>query len=138
MTYFYKALKKYNRSVFFSSTTFSDGLPLIHSLPFRNSKKYDLSLYLSHMMVASHAGDFRGARISSLPTRDEIRASLKTPAWEANMMVERVNRSLRCYSRGSDFFFSKKIIFVTKCRIQNHVICRFLLYMLLFWKKKKM
>ena len=75
-------------------------------------------------MVASHAGDFRGARISSLPTRDEIRASLKTPAWKANMMVERVNRSLRCYSRGSDFFFSKKIIFVTKCRIQNHVICR--------------
>ena len=59
-------------------------------------------------MVTSHAGDFRGARISSLPTRDEIRASLKTPAWEANMMVERVNRSLRCYSRGSDFFFNQK------------------------------
>ena len=132
MTYFYKPLKKYNRSVFLSSTTFSDGLPLIHSLPFRNNKKYDLSFYLSHMMVASHASGFRGARISSLPARDEIRASLKTPAWEANMMVERVNRSSRCYSR------SKKLIFVAKYRIQNHVICRFLLYMLLFWKKKKM
>ena len=35
----------------FSSTTFSDGLPLTHGLPFRNSKKYDLSLCLSHMMV---------------------------------------------------------------------------------------
>ena len=43
---------KYNRSgFFFSSTTFSDGLSLIHGLPFRNSKKYDISLYLSHMMV---------------------------------------------------------------------------------------
>ena len=83
-------------------------------------------------MVASHVGGFRGARISSLPARDEIRASLKTPAWEANMMVERVNRSSRCYSR------SKKIIFVAKYRIQNNVIWRFLLYMLLFWKKKKM
>ena len=34
--------------------------------------------------VASHAGVFRGARFSSLPTgRDERRASLKTPVWEA-------------------------------------------------------
>ena len=69
------------------------------------------------MMVASHAGDFRGARISSLPTRDEIRASLKTPAWEANMMVERVNRSSRCYSRGSDFFFFQENNF--RYQIQN-------------------
>ena len=35
--------------------------------------------------LASHAGVFRGARISSLPVgRDEKRAPLKTPAWEAN------------------------------------------------------
>ena len=37
--------------------------------------------------LVSHAGLFRGARISSLPTnafvgRDETRAPLKTPAWE--------------------------------------------------------
>ena len=84
---------------FFSSTTFSDRLPLINGLPFRNSKKYDsTSLYLSHMMV---------------------------------------DRSSRCYSRGSDFFCDK-IIFVTKYRIQSHVKRRFLLYMLLFWKKTKM
>ena len=39
------ALKVQPFSFFFSSTTFSDGLP------FRNSKKYDMSLCLSHMMV---------------------------------------------------------------------------------------
>ena len=33
---------------------------------------------------ASHAGVFRGARLSSLPTRDEGRALLNTPAWEAS------------------------------------------------------
>ena len=75
------------------------GLPLIHSLPFRNSKKYDMSLCLSHMMV---------------------------------------DRSSRCYFWGSDFFFGREIIFGTKYRLQSHVICRFLLYMLLFWKKTKM
>ena len=36
--------------------------------------------------VASHAGVFRGARISSLP-REEKRAPLKTPAWEATRCV---------------------------------------------------
>ena len=36
--------------------------------------------------VASHAGDFKGFRISSLG-RDEIRAPLKTPAWEASSPV---------------------------------------------------
>ena len=34
--------------------------------------------------LASHAGVFRGARISSLVGREEIRAPLKTPAWEAS------------------------------------------------------
>ena len=39
--------------------------------------------------LASHTGDFRGARFSSLPTnpncgRDERQAFLKTPAWEAS------------------------------------------------------
>ena len=43
--------------------------------------------------VASHAGVFRGARISSLPQtafvgREEIRAPLKTPAWEATFKVD--------------------------------------------------
>ena len=39
-------------------------------------------IILSGRYVASHAGVFRGARFSSLP-RDEKRAPLKTPAWEA-------------------------------------------------------
>ena len=34
--------------------------------------------------LASNTGVFRGARLSSLPTRDETRAPLKTPAWEAS------------------------------------------------------
>ena len=39
---------------------------------------------LAILRLASLAGVFRGARISSLPTtRDEIRPPLKTPAWEA-------------------------------------------------------
>ena len=39
----------------------------------------------SNAGIASHAGVFRGARISSLPMgREQIRAPLKMPAWEAN------------------------------------------------------
>ena len=38
-----------------------------------------------HLPLASHAGVFRRARLSSLRTRDERRAPLKTPAWEANL-----------------------------------------------------
>ena len=44
------------------------------------------------LIVASHAGIFRGARFSSLPTRrdemkvNEKRAPLKTPAWEATLI----------------------------------------------------
>ena len=33
---------------------------------------------------ASHTGVFRGARLSSLPTRDERRAPPKTPEWKAS------------------------------------------------------
>ena len=41
------------------------------------------------LTLASHAGVFRGARISSLPTRrEEIRASLKMPAWEAILTLK--------------------------------------------------
>ena len=43
-------------------------------------------IFLAPWTIASHAGVFRGARISSLPReegRDEIRVPLKTPAWEA-------------------------------------------------------
>ena len=39
-------------------------------------------------IVASHADVFRGGRRSSLPTRDERRAPLKTSAWEANAVRE--------------------------------------------------
>ena len=43
--------------------------------------------------LASHAGIFRGARISSLPFvgREEIRAPLKTPAWQATQKCEAQN-----------------------------------------------
>ena len=62
------ALKVQPFSFFFSSTTFSDGLPLIqvyHSATVRNM----ICHYLSHMMV------------------------------------DCVDRTSRCYSRGSDFIF---------------------------------
>ena len=53
----------------------------------RNQKK--LAKYKSHpsrVSLASHAGVFRGARFSTLPVgRDEKRAPLKTPAWEARV-----------------------------------------------------
>ena len=42
---------------------------------------------LSCFALASHAGVFRGARISSLVGREEIRAPLKTPAWEASFAL---------------------------------------------------
>ena len=38
-----------------------------------------------HLPLASYAGVFRRARPSSLVGRDERRAPLKTPAWEANL-----------------------------------------------------
>ena len=42
---------------------------------------------LLRLSVASHAGVFRGARFSSFVGRDEKRAPLKTPAWEARLSV---------------------------------------------------
>ena len=96
---FLKTTVKVQPFRFFSSITFSDGLPLIHSLPFRKSKKYDTSyIYISY--------DGRPF--------------------------------LALLFLGSDFFFCKEIIFVTKYRIQSHVISGFSLYMLLFWKRTKM
>ena len=44
-------------------------------------------------VIASHAGVFRGARFSSLPTNDEKRAPLKTPAWEAMNVTASVETS---------------------------------------------
>ena len=38
-----------------------------------------------HLPLASYAGVFRRARPSSLVGRDERRAPLKTPVWEANL-----------------------------------------------------
>ena len=43
---------------------------------------YCMPLYI---YLASHTGLFRGARLSSFVRRDERRAPLKTPAWEANI-----------------------------------------------------
>ena len=40
---------------------------------------------LLRLSVASHAGIFRGARFSSFVGRNEKRAPLKTPAWEARL-----------------------------------------------------
>ena len=52
-----------------------------------HSKRSHKICICSVIRVASYAGIFRGARGSSLPTnfvgREEIRASLKRPAWEA-------------------------------------------------------
>ena len=45
-------------------------------------------LKLRSLKEASHAGVFRGARISSLG-RDKIQAPLKTLAWEASLKVIR-------------------------------------------------
>ena len=42
---------------------------------------------LLRLSVASHAGIFRGARFSSFVGRNEKRAPLKTPAWEARLSV---------------------------------------------------
>ena len=61
-------------------------------------------LFFSAWCVASHAGVFRGARISSLPTPQEIRAPLKTPAWEVSitgaLQAKRGKRSI-CEKRES-------------------------------------
>ena len=47
-------------------------------------KSPEINLTSSVAKVASHAGVFRGVRFSSSPVgRDERRAPLKTPAWEA-------------------------------------------------------
>ena len=43
-----------------------------------------------HLPLASYAGVFRRARPSSLVGRDERRAPLKTPAWEANLLRDPV------------------------------------------------
>ena len=104
------------------------------------------------MNVASHAGVFRGARISSLPTnavcgREEIRAPLKTPAWEATLNGVTlktsnsvfVNRSsfksvlnfrkayifkslLKVYYR-SAFNKSSKAFIFQKCAERLHPVC---------------
>ena len=44
-------------------------------------RKHPFLLRSSPLKVASHAGVFRGAR------REEIRAPLKTPAWEASKKI---------------------------------------------------
>ena len=49
-----------------------------------------LTVY-SRINIASHAGVFRGGRISSLVVgREEIRAPLKTPAREANRKIAKI------------------------------------------------
>ena len=49
-----------------------------------------LTVY-SRINVAYHAGVFRGGRISSLVVgREEIRASLKKPAWKANGKIAEI------------------------------------------------
>ena len=44
------------------------------------------SLHLLGVLLAYHAGVFRGARISYLVGWEETRAPLKTPAWEASVL----------------------------------------------------
>ena len=61
------------------------------------------------LTVASHAGVFRGPRISV--GREEIRAPLKTPAWEATLTATicvfnlAKNRSVQSYT-ASNWFHS--------------------------------
>ena len=43
--------------------------------------------------IASHEGFFRGARFSSLTSRDEKRAPLKTSAWEATLNINLANKA---------------------------------------------
>ena len=43
-----------------------------------------------HLPLAFHSGVFGGARLSSLVVRDERRAPLKTPSWEANLPLDSV------------------------------------------------
>ena len=43
-----------------------------------------------HLPLAFHSGVFGGARLSSLVGRDERRAPLKTPEWEANLPLDSV------------------------------------------------
>ena len=52
-----------------------------------------------HLPLASHAGVFRRARPSSLVGRDERRAPLKTPAWEANLPRDSIGQILRYIKR---------------------------------------
>ena len=50
-----------------------------HAKPLNSTQ----NLTESRERFASNTGVFRGARLSSLVGRDESRAPLKTPAWEA-------------------------------------------------------
>ena len=59
----------------------------------------------SRKIIASHAGIFRGARISSLVGREEIRAPLKTPSWEARKTMAGSR------NRGSVFDESRSLVF---------------------------
>ena len=57
----------------------------IEARPINNAIEHFL---YAESFLASHAGVFRGARFSSLLVRDEKRAPLKTPAWEAKSFRE--------------------------------------------------
>ena len=64
-----------------------------------SAKRYSVSpriqpFLLAPRHLASHAGVFRGARVSSLG-REEIRAPLKRPAWEATRHLTRLERPER-------------------------------------------
>ena len=52
-----------------------------------------------HLPLASHAGVFRRARPTSLVGRDERRAPLKTPPWEANLPRDSVKFNFALYSK---------------------------------------
>ena len=82
-----------------------------HGLPFGNSKKYDISLYLFDMMV------------------DRVDRVDRWRTWIPDVaMLENY------YYLGQWLLFGKEIHFVTKYRIQGHVICE--LSRLCYWNTR--
>ena len=79
---------------------------------------------LLRLSVASHAGIFRGARFSSFVGRNEKRAPLKTPAWEARLSVNLFQLRLTKKFLKINFFcfkalnINKPVFFVSLSKIK--------------------
>ena len=67
------------------------------------------------VMLASHAGVFRRTRFSSLPRRDEKRPPLKTPAWEATVVQERLRNVQKSVMHVQSCFFASLNLLFFRC-----------------------